>query len=58
MLGLRSREDFDARFGGSAYLFLRGMPAAGVHLARPSWDDVVRWERELVQNDSWGVSAA
>ncbi|HLO68575.1 MAG TPA: PD-(D/E)XK nuclease family protein, partial [Holophaga sp.] len=46
-LGLDSREAWDAGFGGFLYVFLRGLPGAGVWSARPSWDDVVSWEKEL-----------
>jgi len=50
LLGIASREDYDRRFGGLVYLFLRGLPAgggAGVHAQRPSYDDLRRWEEEL-----------
>jgi len=46
-LGLDSREAWDAGFGGFLYVFLRGLPGAGVWSARPSWDEVEAWEKEL-----------
>jgi exodeoxyribonuclease V beta subunit len=38
-----------ARFGGLLYCFLRGMGEAdrGIWSARPTWDEVSTWEREL-----------
>ncbi len=50
MLGLHDERSYDARFGGLAYLFMRGMAspdASGVHFERPSFDEVVSWERDL-----------
>lgn len=47
---LDTRDDWDARFGGAFYFFLRGMEkegSAGIYFERPSFEDVVRWEREL-----------
>jgi exodeoxyribonuclease V beta subunit len=44
LLGIRSREEYDARFGGLLYCFLRGFSrGAGVWTARPSWEKVVEW---------------
>ncbi|MGE0790411.1 MAG: UvrD-helicase domain-containing protein [Sandaracinaceae bacterium] len=55
-LGIETRGDYDARFGGLAYLFVRGMDgeAGGVHTARPTWDEVVAWERALLSPRPWG----
>ena len=49
LLGVTSRQAYDARFGGLLYCFLRGFDASGAGLwtARPSWDQVVGWEQEL-----------
>jgi exodeoxyribonuclease V beta subunit len=49
LLGVRTRQDHDERFGGLLYCFLRGFEGggAGVWSARPSWDDLVAWEIEL-----------
>ena len=49
LLGVRSREEHDARFGGILYCFLRGLDGQGAGLwsARPGWDEVARWDEEL-----------
>jgi exodeoxyribonuclease V beta subunit len=59
LLGVRTREEHDARFGGLLYLFLRGLHAggAGVWAARPGWDDLVAWEAAL-RARRYGVGAA
>jgi exodeoxyribonuclease V beta subunit len=53
MLGITSRTDYDRRFGGLIYLFLRGVSASpgptgqGICVFRPDYDDAIRWDREL-----------
>jgi exodeoxyribonuclease V beta subunit len=54
LLRLRSEADFDERFGGHLFLFLRGMrvdgaPNEGVVFRRPTWSEVCGWEKELFQ---------
>ncbi len=46
MLGITDEADYEARFGGTVYVFLRGLPD-GLELGRPSWQDVRGWEAEL-----------
>lgn len=64
LLGLKDAAAYEARFGGSLYLFLRGLPETeegevrGVYAARPSWADVVAWERALLANTDWGLARA
>ncbi len=60
LLGIATREAHDARFGGILYSFLRGLDPAGrgVWSARPTWDDVVRWQRELGERRPWGSAAS
>jgi exodeoxyribonuclease V beta subunit len=60
LLGIATREAHDARFGGILYCFLRGLDAAGrgVWSARPTWDDVVRWQRELGERRPWGPAVS
>lgn len=57
MLGVRDERDYERRFGGIYYLFLRDMEsgassdgAPGVWFHRPSWDEAVRWERRLLEH--------
>ncbi|HXI57912.1 MAG TPA: UvrD-helicase domain-containing protein, partial [Polyangia bacterium] len=46
MLGIASGADYEARFGGMIFVFLRGLPDA-VHVWRPSFADVARWRDDL-----------
>ena len=55
LLGIEDQRDCDARFGGLAYVFLRGVDGepsegaqTGVLLRRPDYDEVRGWERALV----------
>ncbi len=54
-LRIHDEVDYQARFGGLLYAFLRGMPeGGGVYVARPAWDEVVAWERALLEDEPWG----
>lgn len=52
-LQIRDEATYNARFGGLLYLFLRGLdgegPKSGVYFERPTWDDIVAWEADLLQ---------
>lgn len=57
MLQVRSHADYEARFGGMIYCFLRGMPLRthqdeAVFFLRPSWQNLLSYETELIQ-DPW-----
>ncbi len=55
LLGVRSRADHEARFGGLLYCFLRGFGEAdGIWSARPSWDEIVAWDESLRARSDWG----
>ncbi len=55
LLGVRSRADHEARFGGLLYCFLRGFgEAGGLWSSRPSWDDIVAWDDDLRARRHWG----
>jgi exodeoxyribonuclease V beta subunit len=61
MLGIETPADYEVRFGGWIYLFLRGLSppiegggvprgpgdTTGAWVGRPSWDEVQRWQLEL-----------
>jgi exodeoxyribonuclease V beta subunit len=47
MLGIAGEADYEARFGGTVYVFLRALPE-GLEIGRPTWSDIVSWEQELV----------
>ena len=53
LLGIRSKKEYDARFGGLLYLFIRGMKRDGtgedgVYFRRPDWTEICRYERALI----------
>jgi len=53
LLGIRTERDYEARFGGLLYVFLRGvLPTgdgrAGFYFARPAWSELVSYESELM----------
>jgi exodeoxyribonuclease V beta subunit len=52
MLGIRDEADHERRFGGALYCFLRAMPLGegeGLYFWRPSWQQIVDWEEDLVR---------
>ncbi len=59
-LRIDSEAAYEQRFGGLVYAFLRGMDAppgahSGIVARRPTWSEVVDWERELRESDApWG----
>ncbi|HWQ07968.1 MAG TPA: 3'-5' exonuclease, partial [Holophaga sp.] len=46
-LGIRDRADYERRFGGILYVFLRGLPEGGTWFHRPSWEEAQAWQAEL-----------
>jgi exodeoxyribonuclease V beta subunit len=55
-LGAHSQADYDARFGGLVYVFLRGLKAAGteeppVYFERPSWAEILEYELQVKRFD-------
>ena len=45
LLQIRNRDDYEQRFGGLLYMFLRGMDGGGrrgVYFHRPPWDEICR----------------
>jgi exodeoxyribonuclease V beta subunit len=54
LLGIRSEKEYEERFGGLSYLFLRGMQrdgdgTEGVYFRRPPWDEICLYERALIE---------
>ncbi|HWV37896.1 MAG TPA: UvrD-helicase domain-containing protein [Vulgatibacter sp.] len=59
MLGIRGEADFEARFGGFLYVYLRGLRPGGdgIHIERPTWARILSWEAELLErNDLEGAA--
>lgn len=52
LLRIRNEEEYERRFGGLLYVFLRGMKAegggAGVYFHRPPWAEITRQETGLI----------
>jgi len=54
-LRIHDADDYEARFGGLLYAFLRGMAEGeGVWVSRPDWSEVLAWERDLLDDAPWG----
>ncbi len=50
MLGITSAADHAARFGGTLYLFVRGLPDRGaIRSRRPSFEELASWEADIAQ---------
>jgi exodeoxyribonuclease V beta subunit len=48
MLGIASEADYEARFGGTLYLFVRGLPDTGaVRSRRPTFAELSAWGEEI-----------
>jgi exodeoxyribonuclease V beta subunit len=60
LLGIDREAAYERRFGGVLYSFLRGMrtddPTAGNDFHRPSWDEVLGWQREMLGDAFWRLS--
>lgn len=58
LVGIRSADDYDERFGGLAYCFLRGFGPSGRGLwaARPVWSDILAWDERFRRRRQWGVA--
>jgi exodeoxyribonuclease V beta subunit len=56
LLGLRTEEEYVARFGGFLYCFLRGFDrnGAGLWAFRPAFGDMMAWERDLQASRAGG----
>jgi exodeoxyribonuclease V beta subunit len=55
LLGIDGEADYEARFGGILYIFLRGFKAGeGAWFSRPAWNDLLKLEQELLQRNQWG----
>jgi exodeoxyribonuclease V beta subunit len=56
LLEIEDRAEYDRRFGGLLYCFLRGMDdgGAGVWSSRPSWDELTSWRTWLRERGTGG----
>ena len=56
LLDIHTERDYDLRFGGLLYVFLRGVSQAGggrsgLYFARPSWNEIVAYESDLLTRE-------
>jgi exodeoxyribonuclease V beta subunit len=61
LLNIHDQAMYDARFGGAIYGFLRGMSEEGdhgIHLHRPSWQEVVAFAGALAEPDMGATGLA
>jgi exodeoxyribonuclease V beta subunit len=52
LLAIHDRGEYDSKFGGLLYVFLRGVSQTGngrtgFYFARPTWDEIITYETEL-----------
>jgi exodeoxyribonuclease V beta subunit len=52
--------NYAQRFGGVVYCFLRGQreqdESAGIHFFKPTWEDILAWETDMLGQQFWGIS--
>ncbi|HVN27635.1 MAG TPA: PD-(D/E)XK nuclease family protein, partial [Candidatus Binataceae bacterium] len=51
LLGIRNKIDYDRRFGGLLYIFLRGVKQTssdGIYFRRPDWHEICSYEQALI----------
>ncbi len=56
LLAIHTERDYDAKFGGLLYVFLRGVSPtgdgkSGFYFARPSWNEIVTYESDLLTSE-------
>lgn len=60
MCGIGDPADHARRFGGVIFSFLRGRHAnddlAGIHFERPTWEEILSWESEMLGARFWGMA--
>jgi exodeoxyribonuclease V beta subunit len=57
LLAIHNERDYDSKFGGLLYVFLRGISRTGdgktgFYFERPSWNEIVSYESELMNHDT------
>jgi exodeoxyribonuclease V beta subunit len=59
LLGVDAHEEFERRFGGLLFCFLRGLgEGSGVWATRPTWTEILDSESALRARPAWGVGRA
>jgi exodeoxyribonuclease V beta subunit len=57
---IATASDYAARFGGVLFCFLRGKnsgdPHQGIHYLKPTWEQILSWETEMLGRPFWGIA--
>jgi exodeoxyribonuclease V beta subunit len=59
LCGVTTADDYARRFGGVVYCFLRGLrdhQESGLHFFKPTWEDVLAWENDMLGQQFWGIA--
>lgn len=58
LMGIETRSEFERRYGGVFFCFLRGLgpDQSGIHHLAPDWETVVSWEGDMLDTQFWGTS--
>jgi exodeoxyribonuclease V beta subunit len=61
LLNISSEEDYENKFGGILYAFIRGLETGdpdgetrGIWFSRPSFGKIAEWERDFITRREWG----
>jgi len=59
LCGIATRADFERRWGGVFFCFLRGLgpDGEGIHYLPPDWPSLLSSERDMLQPQFWGLSS-
>jgi exodeoxyribonuclease V beta subunit len=61
LCGITTVDDYARRFGGVVFCFLRGLRdqkdgRTGIHFFKPTWQDVLTWEKDMLGQQFWGIA--
>jgi exodeoxyribonuclease V beta subunit len=59
LLGIQNEADYNSRFGGVLYIFIRGLTeyaksSDGIWFSCPGWSNLLKFERNLLARNQWG----
>ncbi len=60
LCGITTRSEFERRYGGVFFCFLRGLgeggEGSGIHHIKPDWDSALAWQKDMLTPHFWGVA--